>query len=91
MLVHNRWDRGGRSNVPFDQRICKYCKLNEIEDEFHFLCNCTKYVELRENYLPHLIQNPTKFNVINVMSSLDKCSLLALSKFIYCAMKVRDG
>ena len=25
------------------ERICQYCKLNAVEDEVHFLCNCSAY------------------------------------------------
>jgi len=34
---------GRHSKTPLDERICKACSLNEIEDEVHFLYNCTAY------------------------------------------------
>jgi hypothetical protein len=85
------WNRGGRSSVLFNQRICKHCKLNEVEDEFHFLCKCTKYSLLRKQYLPFLIERPSMFKVINLMCSDNRYLLLTLAKFVYHAMKQRDG
>ena len=42
--------RCARSNrTHIDERKCRYC--NKLEDEFHFLLECTLYVELRKKYI----------------------------------------
>ena len=34
-------------NMPLEERICELCRMNEIEDEEHFLCKCPVYDDLR--------------------------------------------
>lgn len=49
--AHNLSIESGRytknKSIPRDQRICKYCKSNSVESEFHFLTACTLYEEER--------------------------------------------
>ena len=40
-------ETGRFSNTPLEERICISCKEN-VEDEFHVLCSCPQYNELRE-------------------------------------------
>ena len=35
------------SSIPRENRICKLCNLNEIEDEFHFVLICPLYHQIR--------------------------------------------
>ena len=34
--------------IEKENRLCNFCNLNAIEDEFHFLIDCPKYKKLRE-------------------------------------------
>ena len=43
--------RYGTKSTPPDERLCSLCNLNEVEDEFHFLVICPRYVDER-NYIP---------------------------------------
>ena len=36
-------ESGRYKKKSVSERICKYCKLNAVEDEVHFLCNCSAY------------------------------------------------
>ena len=47
-------ETGRYDNVPRDQRVCKSCNMNRIEDEFRFVLVCPKYRELRKNTLKHI-------------------------------------
>ena len=38
---------GRYTNVPKEQRTCKMCNYNVIEDELHFMFKCPKYLTLR--------------------------------------------
>ena len=40
--------------LPRSERICQFCKLNRVEDEIHFLFNCTKYSKERETFVNNL-------------------------------------
>ena len=43
-------ETGRYTSTPRDQRLCKICNLNLIEDEFHFLFDCIAYQLERSNY-----------------------------------------
>ena len=34
-------------NLPLEQRLCVLCDKSEVEDEYHFLCQCAVYRDLR--------------------------------------------
>ena len=36
------------------ESLCKSCNLNTIEDEVHFLCNCSAYKNARQYFLGRL-------------------------------------
>ena len=40
---------GRYSDVPRQERLCKYCNILAVEDEFHFSFECEKYENLRNN------------------------------------------
>ena len=42
--------RHGNSKRERQERICMYCNLNDIEDEYHFLLVCPLYKEDRKLY-----------------------------------------
>jgi len=44
-------ETGRFKNIPLNQRICKICSLNEVEDELHFLLFCPAYSNARDNML----------------------------------------
>ena len=35
-------------SIPIEKRLCKFCNQNAIEDEFHFLLECSQYADLRK-------------------------------------------
>ena len=39
-------ETGRYSNISAENRICKFCTLNIINDEFHFLMQCPFYNEI---------------------------------------------
>ena len=53
---HNlRTESGRHSNTELAQRICTLYNLYSIEDEFHFLMNCTAYTDLFNKFIaPHI-------------------------------------
>jgi len=48
---------GRRHNVPLEERTCKKCCLNVVENECHALLECTCYKDDREHYLSQVKQN----------------------------------
>ena len=43
--------RHQRPKMVVEKRLCVLCGTNQIEDEFHFLCVCKVYQDLREEFL----------------------------------------
>ena len=84
-------ERGRYENIPRDERICKNCNLNMVENEFHFLLVCPKYRDLRRKYLKrYYCQWPTLNKFDDLMSKTSKPVIMNLAKFLYFAMKLRD-
>ena len=40
-----------RPKLPREERLCKFCPLNEIEDEMHLLFSCTLYNDRRVKFM----------------------------------------
>ena len=45
-------ERGRYRNVPRHQRLCDFCESERLGDEYHFLLECSKFQDLREQYIP---------------------------------------
>ncbi len=73
---------GRYSGMPRQNRICKECNLDVLGDEFHFIMECPKYKQLRDDYLPKSYMSPRSvYNFCKLFSS-NKNVQLRLSKFI---------
>ena len=75
--------------TPLENKLCDYCS-SEIEDEFHFLIQCPKYLHIRNSfYLPvqnHcknllLLDDKLKFN--RLLTKSDENVILELANFIF--------
>lgn len=43
-------ETGRYESIPADERICELCCSGDIENEVHFLCSCSFYKDLREQF-----------------------------------------
>ena len=82
-----------RPRIPPENRICKCCSSSAIEDETHFLLNCTAYTELR-NDLFDIIGQPNEIIgnteiLIRVMTLKEKTDNFALGLYICKANQKR--
>ena len=68
-----RLETGRYIGEPVDQRICKHCSLNAVEDEKHFMLDCEQYNAIRNNLFSEIIEN-TDFVSFNPIDKL--CYLL---------------
>ena len=81
-----------------EERICKFCDLNKVEDETHFLLQCRNYKDLRKGLINYLIS--TENINLTFGNQLEKLKLLlvsgswgslnALGKFVLEAYKKRE-
>jgi hypothetical protein len=45
------------------------CNNNDIEDEYHFILECSKYVEIGRKYIkPYYCINPSAFKLTQLLS-----------------------
>ena len=81
--------RYSRPQIPLEQRICAHCGKNEIENEMHFLIECSLYDDLRFDFFQLVSSYITNFCL---MSREDKfkqimnCNEMSLS--VHCTMQV---
>jgi hypothetical protein len=68
-ILQLKIETGRFNQTKLEDRLCEFCHLNEIETEFHFLCICNKYTDLR-NVLFEKVH--VKHNVFNNLSLEDK-------------------
>lgn len=84
--------------MPREERVCKYCDLSAVEDEFHFVFQCVKYENARSN-CHNIIKDYFQINttsdskkklLCNVMSSKDPVITDLLAKHISNCFNIRD-
>ena len=84
-------ETGRFRNIPLENRICPMCKI-DIEDEFHLLCICKVYENLRRilyNKSRELNSEFETYDDIEKFVFINDNLQGALSKFLYSAMKLR--
>ena len=83
---------GRYRNITLDMRVCTVCDKNEVEDEYHVLCNCSLYDDLRINLYRKISEIDESFLILDpfdkfmvICSSYQKY----LGKFLFLAMDRR--
>ena len=76
------------NNTLRSQRICTLCSSYDIEDEFHFILECTFYENLRSMYY---YVKPNVFRVVSLISSQNVKELSDLGKILYKATALRES
>ncbi|MCG7875034.1 MAG: reverse transcriptase domain-containing protein [Candidatus Thiodiazotropha endolucinida] len=81
--------RWARPYKPVHERICKIC--NKLEDEFHFVIECTLYTCLRRKYIDSIYWNrPSMHKFVQLIQSNDPRIITNLAIYIYKAFEVRN-
>ena len=69
-----------------------FCVLNDIEDEYHFVCVCPMYNDLRKKYIKNNYYiKPSVYKYLNLLKTEDKMELINLSLFVKNALSIRSG
>ena len=75
-------ETGRYYNIDRHARICNMCNNNDIEDEYHFILECSKYVEIRRKYIkPYYCINPSAFILTQLLSVQNIKELNNLGKY----------
>jgi len=81
-----RWHRP--HSIPREDRKCHIC--NKLEDEYHFIIECSFYTDLRRIYIPRYYWcNPNMYKLQELFCSKNRNVILKLSTYIYKAFQLR--
>ena len=71
-------------------RICKFCNLNTVEDEVHFLCKCSAYRNERQRFFKYIVDRAPSFRTLDdsakliwLMTCEDDIVMNALADFVF--------
>ena len=86
---------GRHINKHRNERYCSYCLNNntfDIEDEYHFVCICPCFPDLRKKYINKKYRiRPSVFKYIQLLKSVNRTELIKLSSFINEALGERSA
>lgn len=95
--AHNLEIEKGRRQTNYvlpQDRLCKCCSMNEIEDEIHFIVNCPSYDSIRSRTLALCFDidrlTPTE-TLTKLFCSEEHGVLLRLGNFIVESFKLRES
>ena len=74
--------------ITLNNRKCKLCGV--LEDEFHFVLECTLYIELRKTYIiKYFWRRPNMYKFIELLQTDSKIKTKRLSMYIEKAFRIR--
>jgi hypothetical protein len=84
-ISHNLNIETGRFyNLDRHERMCSMCSLNVVEDEYHFILQCEKYIDVRRKHLKkYYWQRPSCFKLVQLLSVHNIKELNNLGKYLY--------
>ena len=99
LSAHNLMiEKGRHYNMKVDDRICKFCSLNAIEDEKHFVMHCHLYEGLRHKLMDTILTLCPHFNQLSsvdqfcwIMGNNIDSIIHAVAEFIHKAMHLRKS
>ena len=85
-------------HISRENRLCPLCKSNQIENETHFLLDCSKYSSQRRTFLnrineliPNFERKSTSESIKLLMNCNDYHVNKLVMKFISSCMNIRDA
>ena len=82
-----RWHKPNK--IPRNERKCRIC--NTLEDEFHFLFECSLYSDIRKIYIkPHFWRYPNMIKFIELMKSDDTTTIRKLANYVHKSFEIRN-
>ena len=83
---HLRIETGRWTNVAREHRICIQCRQNTVEDEYHFLFDCSRHISER-NISFEKIKNKTNIDLFDTPQRTENLQLLFKSNSI-CSLNI---
>ena len=63
-------ETGRYKKIPVNTRLCKFCNLEQIEDEVHFLFHCNAYTNLRKKFTDRIINQCRNYDFLSDKNKL---------------------
>ena len=74
--------------VPFNERKCTVCHV--LEDEYHFVLECSLYQDLRKKYISkYFWSGPNMFKFLELLNSSNTSCIRKLCCYIFHSFKLR--
>ena len=84
--------RYGRNRIDRAERLCLYCDQRQLDDEFHFICQCPVMQDIRNKYIKtYFTRRPSVYKLCELFKSTNKTILTNLCKFIKEAFQRRQS
>ena len=92
---YKKYDKVSKTyiNTPREERTCSSC-TNKIEDEYHFLFECSQNLDLREKFFENIERNNCCFDDLDdknrtmlLFTNKDESVICQLAKFVYDSFK----
>ena len=84
--------RYGNNRTERNQRHCMICNSGDLEDEYHFICICSAYNQIRKRYINKFyFYRPSVVKFIELMQSVNYSVVIKLCKFIREAFIIRQN
>lgn len=83
-------ERGRYLSIPRQERFCKVCSKQEIEDEYHFLLLCDTYQDILHKFiLTKFYVSPNKHELSILRASKCEKYITLLASYVYYAFERR--
>ena len=84
--------RYAQNNIPRNERYCLCCNDLDLEDEYHFICICRCYTDLRKTFISRIYYvNPSVYKFHKLLVSCDKSVIYNVCKYINEALVLRNA
>ena len=86
--------RHAKPKIAKEERKCRYCNLDEVEDEKHFLLKCPLYNKERLSLFNSVVLNVSDMSqgdvFVYLLSSKEPTTVKALGTFLHNAFMKRE-
>ena len=84
--------RYGKNRTDRADRLCLYCDQRQLDDEFHFICQCPVLQDIRTKYInTYFTRRLSVYKLCELLKSTNKTILINLCKFIKEAFQRRQS
>ena len=87
LIESGRWIKP--QPIPRNERLCQIC--NKLEDEHHFLLECSLFTDERNKYIkPYYVKRTSMFKTVQLLGSDNKNEIKKLAVYIFKCFEKRN-